>query len=520
MNELYSYHVFLFPFKWEIWQGEKHTKTPLSGRTLLKDIQKQLPAPYWEPFTFVPQIKQGYNTYNEYSYFYDFARDVLCLDEKQRNIGALQFEYKGVCPTSTYNISFAKKDYQLSIQKILLNLYDDGIGVLSFHLENRTYKDFDDILKINDSGRRLYPQFLGTDNNRLTQIPKGSFLANSIKLQDVDWIGGTKIIEDFSHYDQQEQVVEMPFVLPNHFAKLLGQRFVTIYQHHLKGDVLIHPILDDRMFVLSYALNQSLLEDLAKIAEKDNDDSTNQEAIKKAKKQWYEYVFVDGSGSTCHSETMLNRHLEAATYDRWLGYKADGKYAGHLFGISRYSMVVLVTDSWFPKNVLIHHVRYIYFQMVLLCLVQRASLINFSGEVARISERLSSDFRKLDAERSHIAKLYLSYIKFVNRIYFREISPQEQGIELYDQLQQQMRIRQDVEDLGREIQELNTFSDTIQQGHLTFIAGKFLPASLVAGILGINAEIGKPTEKFWIGVAIIAIVFFISDGIIRLLQKK
>ncbi len=108
-------------------------------------------------------------------------------------------------------------------------------------------------------------------------------------------------------------------------------------------------------------------------------------------------------------------------------------------------------------------------------MLQRATIVVFSGEVARISDKLSNDFSKLYNEKTNISRLYLWYIKFVNRIYFREVTPQEQGIELYTKLQDQMRIGRDVEDLGKELGELNEFVETIQQGQLTLIAGRFVP---------------------------------------------
>lgn len=513
-DELYSYHIFLFPFKWEVFQGKKHEQLPLSSRTSITAIKQHIEHTCcWDDFKFKPEIKGNFNTYNEYAYFYDYARDVLNLDDQQNHVNFHQFKYNGITKdTSKYIIATDKNTYQLAIEQITLNIYDNGIGILSFHLANNTYKNFDDILCINDYGRRIYPQYLGAIDGELTQNTKGSFLAQYIALQNV--VGDTTVKENFSHYDRLQQVQNQPFVLPKHISCLLGNRFIGHYDSKLKDDVIIQPILDDRMFVISCVFNQDLFEKMTVFCKDEkrysylnNDD-------------WYKYVFVDTGTPSCHSSIMKTAQLTVATYDRWLDYRYQQKKAGHLFGISRYSFVMLGSDTWYPKNIVIKHLQHHYFQMVVLCLLQRAALINFSGEVARISERLSNDFNKLDKERKHISKLYLSYIKFVNRIYFREISPQEQGIELYDKLQEQMRTRKDVEDLGREIAELNTFAETVQQSQLTLIAGKFLPPSLVAGILGINAETYKPIENFWFGIGIILLTFFLSDYVIRIFQKK
>jgi len=49
----------------------------------------------------------------------------------------------------------------LKLDGIALRHFKNDVGILSFHLINDRYDNFDDILNINDFGRRLFPQFLG-----------------------------------------------------------------------------------------------------------------------------------------------------------------------------------------------------------------------------------------------------------------------------------------------------------------------------------------------------------------------
>ncbi len=262
MSEVYSYHVFLFPFKWEVYNGNNTKQTPFNSKAPLKEAKKQLNTAYWQKFEYRPALEPNYNTYNEYSYFYDFARDILCLDPEQQTIGVHQYSYQNLQANSTYTISTGGKQYELVIKEILLNLYENGVGILSFHLENPKDLDFKDILKINDFGRRIYPQFLGSSGN-LTEATKHGLLANSIALYNVLTHTGSETIEDFSHYDDMDRVVKAPFMLPAHIKNLLGNRFITKHEAKIRGDVIVQPIFDDRMFVLSYAVNQKLTEDLA-----------------------------------------------------------------------------------------------------------------------------------------------------------------------------------------------------------------------------------------------------------------
>lgn len=59
-----------------------------------------------------------------------------------------------------YFIETVKGGFSLNVSKIYLNLYENGIAVLGFFLDNKNYDQPTDILKINDFGRRIYPQFL------------------------------------------------------------------------------------------------------------------------------------------------------------------------------------------------------------------------------------------------------------------------------------------------------------------------------------------------------------------------
>ena len=104
---------------------------------------------------------------------------------------------------------------------------------------------------------------------------------------------------------------------------------------------------------------------------------------------------------------MLPQLLEASTYDRWLDNVKDDNSVGHLFGITRYSFMILASDCWFTNNIVNQHFKSLYFQMTQLVLVQRASILNFSAEVSDIAK---------DPTASKVSDLYQRYIKFINKI--------------------------------------------------------------------------------------------------------
>lgn len=493
---MYSYHIFLFPFRWEIQSEKTNTNAPLSDRivTIEEIATKMANSTDWKKFSFEFKIENGaFNTYNEYAYFHDYARDVLCL-KKTSSVSVAQYFYEKNSAIYSIKIKDDFKPFELEIEDILLNFYESGIGVLSFHLCNKKEKDFNRILKINEYGRRIYPQFLGKDNLSFTNDTKYNFLAEEIMLsieqkgKDGEVISKS-IREGFKHYDNLDNINSKPFILPKHISELLGTQFKGEFDEKQAGDFILYPILDDRMFVMSF------LFDTKRITEFSQFNMQGNEYNWQSNKEWYRYLFVDDSTASCHSELLIRQQLSASTYDRWVAnfHEKDGAI-GQIFGASSYSFVMILANSgWLNQNLVIYHFKNIYFQMAQLSLVQRATVLNYGAEVSRISEDLKLDGKMTGKTAQRISDLYRSYIRFINKIYFREITPQEQGIELYNLLQDRLHIKSDVEDLDDEISELNAFVEMYQEKErndrletLTKVAAIIGVMSLILSFFGLG----------------------------------
>ena len=115
-------------------------------------------------------------------------------------------------------------------------------------------------------------------------------------------------------------------------------------------------------------------------------------------------------------------------------------------------------------------------------------------------------------------KLYKNYLGFLNKLYFKEVTAQDQGIKLYNKAMEVMDIEKYMSDLDSEINELHSYVDLIEEkkssdklNFLTYLGGILLPPSLITGFLGMNslvglrkfAEIDPTTTGFWsLGVVI------------------
>lgn len=482
---LYSYHIFIFPFKWE----NKFTKhKSLSERFDLTKVRNRENSNWINlPNPITPEYET--ELYNEKNFFYEFVHPVLYDDGNSEDSVVLHFERKEAYDQRelVYEIDVIADHhncYHLSLKSIGLNIYSTGTGSLTFYLENHNYPDFDDILRINQFGRRIFPPFLSFPNGILKT--KQFELSNHISIIGLNG-SEHRYFEDFESYTEK---VDWK---PARFIKSLIEDFTD--------DMEICPVTDDRMHVLCWCGND----------ERSKQIKGKWLMTEGLKNEWYRFLFVDGGKSPmCQNKKLMDRLIEDHTYFRWTNY-------GCLHGISRYSFVY-ITDS--KPDFLLTHFRTIYARMVELSLIQRATILKFSDEVTRLSKLKKGKSGNLT---DGISGLYKEYIRFVNQIYFREVTAQEQGIELYNLLQDKMKIADQVKDLDNEISELHQYADLLEKREqdrriavITILGAIFLPATFLVGLFGINTmpEVkdipgmlinGEPYVPFWISLAIILV---------------
>jgi len=350
-GDLISHHIFLFPFKWEC---SIPSSTGFENRHQLSAISPLIGSDWIKSSFDLDTVLRR----NEYNYFYDFVREVLYdlddspLDHDKENDGYLDhFYYKPAENNgSTYTISIPKckdikyspdenkwnessnasgkvetKEYTLQIDSILLHMYSTGVGILSFHLLNHEYPNPEDILRINQYGRRIYPPFFAVPHEHaglqaaheyknftegLNGI-KGGELAGFIRIQSPD---KEPFLEDFSQFQKDEYKVQS-FALPGFISGLFPPVIFT-NQRQKSRSLFVSPILDDRMFVICWYGNDQLAQSMGKAPRGKTPSyrySQNQ--------FWYEYCFVDNpDGKSCQHDLMAQQKLEAVTDARWINH--------------------------------------------------------------------------------------------------------------------------------------------------------------------------------------------------------
>lgn len=482
-EELYSYHAFLFPFRWEIDKKIDITKfNKALGNSEWHD--EALNKSGWKYESF--EIKED-KDYNEFVYFYEYARDAIYNTEKKFNKGQTVYHYNyRLGQNSYYKIKLKNKEnpYKLKIIAISLKLYETGVAILSFQLENYNYSCKEDIKLINDFGRRTYPQFLPLPLDAKKDSLHPDWIEITIdkgKKSFKDDFAGYKNIEVIKKRDISRN--QSPADLPKFISGLFGDQFSNKKED--KKKIFVDPIIDDRMFTLCWYGNNEEIEKLKMFSEEKNEYAFNKSSF------WHEFLFIDGDSSTCQSKIMLPDLLKKHTYDRWIDYKT-------LWGVSRYSFVLLTSKGCSPENILKVHIQTMYHQLAVLTLAQRASILNFSKRVTEISkishrgENISND----------VEKLHKDYIRFVNKMYFSEVTAQEQGIELYDMMLTHMRIRENIKDLNGEIKELHDFAEleadkatNKKLNFLSILGAVLLLPTFITGYFGMNVFFNKESEK-------------------------
>jgi len=439
-KELYSYHTFMLPFtfKKEFYPNENWQ---------LKDFEIKNPKDY-----------------NEFVYFYKHVQDALFNQKNGANISRYYVYTK---EKGTYTINREKGEFILELDSISLRIFDTNVAILSFNLKNTRYVDIDSILAINDFGRRIYPQFLGKN---FTADTKQVFLANCITLSFDD---KTIWSENFTRFDTFEGMKEQQ-LLPKFISELIENNF----EKDKENKTTIRPIIDDRMFAISQYHNDEIVNKLKIFKD-------TQQYEYEVNDFWYKYLFIDGDDKTCQSKHMTKKLIAESTYDRWVEW-------GTLFGISRYSFVAL-TCSQYGKTILLPHMQTIYFQIFSLLLAYRATIIKFGDEI----QDATSDDQTITEKSKEV---YKKYLKFLNKLYFKEVTAQEQGIELYNKAIKIMDIEKYMNDLDHEINELHNYVSILEEQKrnkkldtISRLGLIFLPATFVTGFLGMNylTGIGK-----------------------------
>ena len=129
----------------------------------------------------------------------------------------------------------------------------------------------------------------------------------------------------------------------------------------------------------------------------------------------------------------------------------------------------------------------LYNQLVILALMQKASLLHFGNQIAFIADLPKNELV------SAIGNLYEIYIQFISQMRFNEVTVDVQGSYIYNELLRQLSIERGVKELDFEMQEIHEYATLIDKAQskgkmdfLTIIGTALVIPTFVTGFFGMN----------------------------------
>lgn len=441
-KDLHSQHIFSFVFNWEFTNNDK-TELIFSEKTKLENFNFNIDKKAWKG---IDEQELKATNYNKKNYFYDFTLGKSSESEYSKKYEyittrELAYHFKIKDKKRANDSSFDEISYSLSINSIKLIVFDSGVGILQFLLSNYKYKTEADILRINNFGRRLYPQYIDDDMNFITI--RDRFLPIETKIEGID-----ESTEDFTNFGK---ALDRP--LPKFIDVLLPK----ISYNNKKTE---YKYFSDAMFVGCWYNFKNLKTDFDKNSGKyDFENFKNESEIEK----WNQFIFLDSENDP-NSNNPVWRAKENIyhTYGRWAGATSPT-----LYGISQYSFVCLSNDKTFIRK----HVTNQYNELVIQALSEKASILRFYEEITKLSIKVfDKDLEEAQKSITEIKGIHKSFLEFKNRGFHIPLtfSTQIQGIELHQKIVDIFRIKPALENLETTIKQVSDganlfYSELIQK---------------------------------------------------------
>lgn len=407
----YSYHTFLFPFKFRKdkdiipsgrWKREKLTSMNINST----GDQYKLDFAMFQYFT----LEARELLFNSKTSFY---YDLDGLDKK-------------------YLICKDEKTYELLVKKVSLFTFSSDVGIFMLETINEKHPDIAEIKAINEHGRRIALPFIGCHE-------KGKSF-HILSADSITLFGVTENFkEDSKAYVENRHVPYGDIMKP--ILNLIDELIPSVKKT---------PVIDDRMFVCCLIRNNHLSDSLKSFDEQHNDirnkiycDTTLSDLI-------YSIGFIDSGSASCQSLDMRERLLRKCVYDRWRDW-------GTIDVITHHSFIRITGESEKIQASVINPFITEYVYMVIGALIQRASILSLSDESAIISEDYFTGNVDEDLDEK-LRNLKRKYVNAQNNIFLFQLTVQEQGIDEFSMLKRELYIDESLEKLDKRINSIYDFT--------------------------------------------------------------
>jgi len=199
-------------------------------------------------------------------------------------------------------------------------------------------------------------------------------------------------------------------------------------------------------------------------------------------------LYVDRDISTfddldgyAYDPKFINEWLEKDSLGRWIGL-------GNYFGYCGYANAYLGFGYFFNNVIAPSHVPYIYGRMLTLALFYQATLRHYNRRINHAMKQLSEDRKTTEFQR-----LRREFIRFTNSYWFRKVSCQLQGIEIFNLQTQALGLEAEYSLMKDEMERAYEYSTTLRSEELNkkvlWLTGTGVVLTAVAVIATVIATI-------------------------------
>ena len=433
-------------------------------------------------------------------YFTKEARNLLFNEKK-----SFCYEFDPESEESDYVITRAGEEFRLKTTKVFAVMYGESVGVLGIALENRDYPDekFQEELnvnKINEFGRRINLPYLSDGTHNLAA-------------DKISFFGSTEDFKETTKNIRNNTISPTKGYVMSPIRKL-----VTELMKASDGkELIITPVIDDRMFVCSLIPNQQFIETLAERDDKPYDFIYTDTEISKS---LYAIGYIDSGSATCQNKEMREKLLRNSVYARWRDLSFGGETAGTVDLITHHSFV-RITNGSAPEYVINSFLtQYVY--MAIGALMQRATILWLSDESALLWEEYSDGKQK--HTKKFTVKLYdlrKKYIYAQNNIFLDQLTVQEQGVDEFTMLKNELYIDTSLEKLEKKIDSVYHYTEEYVEREenrllnmITIIGLPLAVINLIVDVAGLSVIFSLGIDIWYIPLAFWSSIAFIAFAIV------
>ncbi len=467
-------------------------------------------APVHDTLNHLPEMPTGKDNpgepakerYGEFIYFHDFVQRALfgstSTPDSQHPLMLLErTDITGLtCEFSDFTIT-------LSVERVNLYLLSPGVAVLAMQVSAANSVPrltLGQAMSFNERFRRSHIPFFFDDGGPGGALPRK--LVWGLK----DGRSQTFLLEEAGTELGTDVVRTRPSEIVNDFAKAKpGARRVLPLPHWqwllnglpdktklplmpleamAKGKYHWRHFADDRLPILTTII---LPDRLSYYLLTDGD--------------WMRLAFVDGPGDDpfAYAEAFLRKTFDDHCYDRFHHAPQATSDAPCRYLMCDYALTAVTHQNWYSDVIAMHMQRH-YYQMFLLAVIDKATLLSLSSRISRAVEDYDGD--RTDPALKATCEAVLSdrlqdierdFLHYVHRFRFTGISGQLQPGEMFAQLRRRMALDEMFGDVQNELETAVGFLSMRESEHATeagerlnLIASLGLIVALVMGFFSMN----------------------------------